>query len=341
MKTVAFRGAFFLSCLLAAASVAAAEDGSLDDSLRIGGNIEVTEPTEGGLHALGGRITVDAPVGGSLRAAGGKIEVGSSAVIGGSASLAGGSIVVKGSIGGDLHAAGGQITIDGPIAGDASVAGGTLTLGPDARISGKLKFHGGELVRDANAQVLGATIHSHRRARSHEHVEHASGNDFGRGWFWSAGLVLMAALLAGALPGPSRRLAQELRERPWVTPLLGFLALTAIPIAALLVMITIIGIPIGLLALALYAVLLLVGYVWLAVVLGGLLLDRFKAETAQETAWRVGAAMLAMIALAILVRVPLVGGLVKFAALIVGVGMIVGVVMRRVNPVETGVARSS
>jgi len=331
MKAVAFRGAFFLSCLLAASSVGAAEDGSLDNSLRIGGNIEVTEPTEGGLHALGGRISVDAPVGGSLRAAGGKIEVASGAVIGGSASLAGGNITVNGSIGGDLHAAGGHITIDGPVAGDASVAGGTLTLGPDARISGKLKFHGGELVRDANAQVMGGVTQSHKRERAHHH-EITTGDDFGRGWFITVILVLLAALAAGALPGPSQRLAQELRERPWLTPLLGFLALTAIPIAAVLVMITIIGIPVGILALLLYAVLLLAGYVWLAVVLGGLLLDRFKAETARETAWRVGAAMLAMIALALLVRVPLVGGLVKFAALIVGVGMIVGVVMRRVNP---------
>src|SRR5205085_3920437 len=163
MKPASFRAAFFVSCLLAT-SVAAAEEGSLDNSLRIGGNIEVTEPTDGGLHALGGRISVDAPVSGSLRAAGGKIEVGSNAVIGGSASLAGGHIAVKGSIGGDLHAAGGQITIDGPVAGDAHVAGGTLTLGPDARISGKLKFRGGELIRDANAQVVGGTIHSNSRS---------------------------------------------------------------------------------------------------------------------------------------------------------------------------------
>jgi hypothetical protein len=106
-------------------------------------------------------------------------------------------------------------------------------------------------------------------------------------------------------------------------------------------MITIIGIPIGLIALALYAVLLLVGYVWLAVVLGGLLLDRFKAETARETAWRVGAAMLTMIVLALLVRTPYIGGLVKLAALVVGVGMIVGALMRRVKPVDLGAVRSS
>ena len=335
MKPVAFRAAFFFSALLATAG-AWAQEVTVDNSLRIGGNIEVTEATDGALHALGGRISVNAPVGGAVRAAGGKIEIGPDAVVGGSASLAGGNIVVKGSIAGDLHAAGGNITIDGPVAGDAAVAGGTLTLGPAAHITGKLKFHGGELNRDANAQVMGGVTHSHKRPHRHEM---STGDDFGRGWFITAVLVVMAALLAAALPGASQRLAQELRERPWLTPLLGFLALTAIPVAAVLFMITIIGIPVGLLALLLYAVLLLAGYVWLAVVLGGLLLDRFKAETAQQTAWRVGAAVLAMLVLALLVRVPFVGGLVKFAALIVGVGMIVGAVMRRVNPVEMGAPR--
>jgi hypothetical protein len=318
-----------LSCLLLAAG-AAAQEVAVVDSVRIGGNVQVTEPTSGALDAIGGRVLVDAPVGGDLRAAGGKVELGPDAVVNGSASLAGGSIAVKGTIQGSLHAAGGQITIDAPIAGDASIAGGTLNLGPAARIAGRLHFRGGELHQDPAAQVVGGV--EHKRGRLSHHHEIAKGDELTRGWAWTTGLVVLAALLAGALPGPSQRLALELRERPWLTPLLGLLALTAIPVAAVLMMITIIGIPIGLLALVLYAGLLLLGYVWLAVVLGGLLLDRFKAETAALTAWRIGAAALAMIVLAIVVRVPLLGGPVKFAALVVGVGMIVGAVLRRVHP---------
>jgi hypothetical protein len=65
------------------------------------------------------------------------------------------------------------------------------------------------------------------------------------------------------------------------------------------------------------------------VVLGGLILDHYKAEAAALTAWRVGAAVLAMLVLAILVRMPYFGGLLKLAALVVGVGMIVAVVFRR------------
>jgi hypothetical protein len=318
----------FLSFLLLAGG-ALADDAWSGGTIRIGGNVEVSEPTDGPLNAAGGQVLVEAPVEGPLRAAGGQVEVGPNASIAGNALLAGGNVVVKGPIQGDLHAAGGQVTLDGPVAGDASIAGGSLILGPDARIEGRLKFRGGELNRDPSAQVAGGLVHTPAGSRRHERT---AGERMARGWMWSVGLVALAALLAAALPGPSQRLAQELRERPGMTTLLGFLALTAIPVAAVLLMITIIGIPIALLALALYAGLLMVGYVWLAVVLGGLLLDRFNVERAAVTAWRIGAAALAMLILAIAVRVPFVGGLVKFAALVVGVGMIVGAVLRKVQP---------
>ena len=95
-----------------------------------------------------------------------------------------------------------------------------------------------------------------------------------------AGISVGKMFIAGALPGPSRRLALELRERPGMTALLGFLALTAIPVAAVMLMVTIIGFPIAVLAMVLYAALLMVGYVWLAVVLGGLLLDRLDKQDA-------------------------------------------------------------
>ena len=320
--------AVFLSFLLLAGG-AAAEDSWGTDTVRFGGTVEVSQPTDGSLNAAGGQVLVQAPVEGSLRAAGGQIVVGPDAAIAGDAMLAGGDVTVKGAIQGNLHAAGGEVTLDGPVGGDAFVGSGSLTLGPNARIEGKLEFRGSKLTRDPAAQVVGGLVHA--PTRSHRQ-EWKAGDRSSPGWLWSLGLVALAALVAGALPGPSQRLAQELRERPWMTTLLGFLALTAIPVGAVLLVITIIGIPIAFLAMILYAALLMVGYVWLAVVLGGLMLDRFKAETAAVTAWRIGAAALAMVVLALAVRVPFVGGFITLAAVAVGVGMIVAAVLRKVQP---------
>ena len=298
---------------LAFAGAAAADDASV----RMGGHVNITEAVDGPLHALAGHITVDAPIAGD-------------------ASLAGGHVTVNDKVDGNLRAAAGNVAINATVAGDVSVAAGRVDLGTEARIGGKLSFHGGELRQDPAAQVTGPIERSATRTRHHS--EFGPRISWGGGWLWTAGLVLLAALLAAALPGPSHRMALELRERPWLTTLVGFLALTAIPVAAVLVMVTIIGIPLGLLALVLYAALLLVGYVWIAVVVGGLLLDRAKPETAAQTAWRVGAAMLAMLVIASLAKVPFLGGFIAFAALVAGVGMIVAVVMRRGEPAAPAVA---
>lgn len=317
---------------LALAGSAAAADAAASRSIWIGGNVDISQAVQGPVIAAGGNVTVNAPVDGNVALAGGNVELGSAAAISGNATMAGGTIAVNGSIKGNLHAAAGRIRINGPVAGNTSIAAGTLELGPDARIQGTLIFRGQELHRDPAAQVVGRVEQLPGRWRWHERT---AAQRLAHGWIWTAVLMVLAALIAAALPGASHRMAQELRERPWITPLLGIVALTSIPIAAVLMMITIIGIPIGLLALIGYAALLLVGYVWLAVVVGGMLLDRVKPETAAQTAWRAGAAVLAMLVLAILVRVPFVGGLVHLTAVVVGVGMIAAAVFRHSSPAET------
>lgn len=319
------RFALLMLGLALAGGVAAAEDDTTS-RISIGGDVAISRATDGPVIAIGGSVIVNAPVNGSVRAAGGTVALGADSAISGDVSIAAGTIVVEGPILGDLHAAAGDVRLDGQVVGDASIAAGTLVLGPHARIEGHLTFHGDQLRRDPGAQVLGGMARS--QSRHHHEYRRTLAERFAHGWAWTAVLMVLAALIAAALPEASQRLARELRERPWLTPLLGLIALTAIPIAAVLVMITIIGIPIGVLALVAYAALLLIGYVWLAVVLGAMLLDRVSPETAARTAWRVGAAVLAMLVLAILVRAPLVGSLFRLAALAVGVGMIVGALFR-------------
>jgi hypothetical protein len=312
---------------LADADVAVA-DVAVAPYTEIGGNVRITQPVAGPVRVVGGDVTIDAPVNGSVKIVGGSVELRPAAAVSGDVSIAGGDVGVKGAIKGRLKVAGGHVRIDAPVGGNVSVGGGLLELGPNTRIEGRLRFVGGELRRDPAAQVIGGIEREeHARGQVFGYHEENAVQHFLHGWFWSAGLVVFAGLLAAVFPGESQRMALELRARPWITPLVGLLALTAIPVAAVLVMVTIIGIPIGLAVLLGYFVLLLIGYVWAAVVIGGMLLDRVQPEAAARTAWHAGAAALSMLVLAVLVRVPFVGGLVKLTALAVGVGMIVAVVM--------------
>jgi len=298
---------------------------------RIGGDVNISEATEGPVVAMAGSVTVSAPVNGTVRAAAGQVTIAKGGVIKGDVSAAAGDVTVDGSIDGRLHAAAGHVRINGPVTGNASIAAGTLELGPEARIQGKLTFRGEELVRDPAAVVAGGVDQRVGGAHGNWH-ERSPTERFLHGWIWTIGLMVLAAIIAAALPGPSNRMAGELRQHPWITLGIGFVALVAVPIAGVLLMFTIIGIPIALLVLMAYGVLLLAGYVWLAVVVGGLLLDRVRPDVAALAAWRAGAAVLAMLVIALLVRVPYVGGTAHFIALMLGMGMIAAVIFRRPDP---------
>lgn len=102
--------------------------------------------------------------------------------------------------------------------------------------------------------------------------------------------------------------------------LLGFIALICVPVAALVFLIKLIGIPLGLMTIALYLVLLVVGYVSSGISLGEWMLKRMKGSQGITTLWRIGAAMTGVLVVALLARIPWIGGWIAFAALLAGLG---------------------
>lgn len=292
------------------------------DAMVAGGSVRVRGPVGGDLYAAGGNVLVAGAVGGNARIAGGSAELGSQGSVAGDLSIAGGDVEIRGPVKGDVHAAGGTVLIDSAVGGDVAVLSGDLELGPNARIAGQLRYTGPEMQRHPDAQVAGAVRHETRgeRHRIERNERHSSS---GGGWFWTVGLIALAALLAAAFPAMTRRFGTELRTHPGLAFAFGFAALVLVPIFALLLVITIIGAPLALVVVLLYFLLLLVGYAAVAVVVGDAVLARFKAEAAPLLGWRVGAAMLAMLAIAVLGRIPFVGGIVVFAVLLAGIGAIV------------------
>jgi cytoskeletal protein CcmA (bactofilin family) len=289
------------------------------DVLAVGGNVRLRGDVDAGVIAAGGQLLVNARVKRSVRIAGGQVEIGPKAELGGNLSIAGGQVRVEGPVFGYVQAGGGNVTIDGPVGGDVWVTGGRLALGPNARIAGRLRYASrGELSQDPGAIIKGGVERveiSSGRTRAHtESSSHAFG------WVWVAGLMLLAAVLVLAAPAFTTRVSGVLRERPWFSLLIGFIVLVCVPIGAVILLVTIIGLPIGLLALLLYPVLLLIGYQSTAIGISDWVMQRFFNDRARSRWWRVGAAVAAVFVIALLTRLPAIGGFLAFIALIVGLG---------------------
>jgi hypothetical protein len=287
------------------------------DAVLAGGNVRVRDAVHQDLYAGGGNVLIEGTVARNARIAGGNVDILPTARIGGRLSVAGGTVSVRGPVGGSVEVGAGDVHIDSEVGGDVRVGAGSLELGPNARIAGRLYHHGWvDVRRDPEAVVAGGI--ERRKPRESRAARHSSGG----GWAWSVGLVVLAAILAGAFPALATRLGAVVREKPGLAFFVGFVVLACVPVAALVIGITVIGIPLALLLVLAYLILLLVGYAAAGVLLGDAALARLRARDAGRTAWRVGAAAAAALALALLARVPLVGWLIALAAILVGIGAI-------------------
>jgi cytoskeletal protein CcmA (bactofilin family) len=304
------------------------------DLVVMGGDLRVRAPVKGDVYAAGGQVIVEAPVQGSLRVAGGKMKLAKDAKVSGSVTVGGGEVEVDGTIVGSLQVGGGHVHIDGTINGDVDAGAGVIDLGSNAHIDGRLTYKGkGVINRDAGSQVLGGIEHSDDREDSHSWRGWRDGHDWNtwkhrdrhwpeHGWGLSLALLLIAAILAAVAPNFYSAAAESARTRWPLAAVIGFVVLVCTPVAIVVTAITIIGIPLAVLLAMLYFLTLLAGSVSTGIVLGEVLLTRWRADRAAILGWRVGAAVLATLVLNVLGHVPLIGWLVSFMVLITGIGVL-------------------
>jgi hypothetical protein len=300
------------------------------DALAAGGSLRIAASLGESLYAAGGQLRIDAPIARSARVAGGQIEFGPKSKVAGNLTVAGGEVELRGTIGGHVLAAAGDLLIDGEITGDVTATAGKIALGPNARIGGRLRYASREEIRrDAAAQIAGGVERMAVRGESRraERFERSFGPR--GGWVWTIGLMVLAALLVGGLPEFYARVSATMQARPGASLLAGFVALVCVPIAAAILFVTIVGIPLALIAVGMYLALLVAGYASAGIALGDWLLARIRAAAASELWWRVAAAMLATLAIALVARVPYLGGAAMFAALVIGIGALLLQVKRR------------
>lgn len=312
------------------------------DALLVGGEVRLRSAVAADVYAAGGRVQIAGEVGRNLRAVGGQVELLPTARLAGNASLAGGEVILRAPVKGSVHLAGAQVLIDAAVDGDVVVTARRIELGPSARVGGALRWRSAsELERHPAAQVTGAVqrlempaarARDGARDRERDVDRERERGDRARiwsaaGWIalvaWTLGLMLVAAVAIAALPGASARVVEGLQQRWAWSLLIGFVTLVCVPVAVVILMVSLIGAPLGLLALLLYLVLLPLGYLAGAAALGQWALDRWKADVAERTGWRIGAAVVALLLLGLIGRVPFAGWLALFALALAGMGAIV------------------
>ncbi|MGH8263438.1 MAG: hypothetical protein ACRET4_08160, partial [Steroidobacteraceae bacterium] len=153
-------------------------------------------------------------------------------------------------------------------------------------------------------------------------------NAGGSGWF---ALLVVGSIMILASPALGGRLLEHLRSRTGATFGCGFISLIATPIALLLCAITIIGIPLALALLIAFLLLLLLGSASGMIALGQWGLVRIAPARASSVGFQILALAAALIVVGLLRHVPLLGHLVSFAVTVLGIGVLLLELSRRMH----------
>lgn len=295
------------------------------DALALGGKVRLGSSVGGSVYAAAGQLNIGAKVERNVRVVGGQVELGPKSEVGGNLSLAGGQARLEGTVRGEVRSAGGRLVIDGPVGGDVVAFNGQIQLGPHARIAGKLRYRSDEDPQlDPAALVAGGVEKlaplSPKVGQPAAEPRRVRGGIDAASLVWTLGLIAMASVLLAALPNFSASLSATLRQRPGASALLGFVWLICLPVAAVVLVITLVGIPLALFALAFYVALMPVAYVAAGVGLGDGSLRRWRPGSAGKLPARIAAAAAALLALTLLGWLPVLGTAVGFVALVAGLG---------------------
>jgi cytoskeletal protein CcmA (bactofilin family) len=237
-----------------------------------------------------------------------------------------GDIEINGPVGGDVDASFGNVIIDGPVGGDVKAGFGDLSLEQNAQIDGEIYVGHGTITEHPEARLQGS--HAIGMVSGFEGEEPPFGEYFSDMIGWTVMTLMLvgaAVLLAVVAPRPLRATTRSLEASPGRSFILGLGSLPGVFVLAVLLGITVVGIPLLFLLGPAYLALLIFGVLATAYFLGRkvvLAVGRHRAGDALAAV--VGAILVAMVFL-----IPFLGGLVFFGLALLGAGAAVSALLTR------------
>jgi hypothetical protein len=229
----------------------------------------------------------------------------------------------------NVLAIGGQVTVDGVVENNIVSLGGSVVLTRTAVVRGNVFALGGIIVRGR-----GAEVHGNVTEINADDISSAIANALSEeweGWSWIfaivsvaifLGVLLLTILVVFLIPKPVRLIASAVREKPFKVTVWGLAGLVLVVPLAVLLAVSVVGIVLIPLEMAIVLCAVLIGFISASQLVGQKLfaiLKRQDQSMMRETVW-------GLIVLWLIGWIPYVGWMVKMCAVILGLG---GVLLTR------------
>jgi len=285
------------------------------DVLVAGGRVSLSGTVSQDVRAAGGQVAIVGNVGRNLTVAGGNVEIASSAVVRGGVVAAGANVDLAAPIGSAAKIAAGTLIIANRIGGDVDAAVGTLRITSRAEIAGNVSYWSTqEAAVSEEARVSGKIVRN---------VPPERPRFFPAAFFsWLVFVLtnfvctlILGLLSARFLPRYHQSVITTLREKPWASLGIGFIAAVVLPVVCALLFATVLAIPLGLILLVAFFILLYWSRIYAIGRIGESILARLRPASSRATAFVLG-----LFVYYILAIIPVVGWLVVPLVVLFGLG---------------------
>ncbi len=295
------------------------------------------------LILAGGELDMSGDVVDDVIMAGKSLHLTNDMRVGDDARLAGRDIIIDGRIGGNLDAAAQNFRLSGEVSGTARIKAERIVLTPDARINGDLLYAASTEPEVPEGAVISGQV---RKLETDipfvdEHPESGVWYGIVAVFGYLLALILLGAVLQLVMPGVLSAAAASAIDQPWASLGRGIAFVILVPIVAVLLLVTIVGVPIGLVTLAAFFVLLALAYISICYCIGLYARGWSGSKEMLPGFWpkvlwtAVGILILSLIGL-----VPFIGWAISMLAMIAGLGAVASVLGRLFRKTDAMTAKT-
>lgn len=229
---------------------------------------------------------------------------------------AGETISVNSNIGRNVYLSGNNITINGKVNGNVTAYGSKIIVGDNAVIRGTLKYSEDSKLEISDSATIGNKI-AEKSTQLDAKVVKTSFVSKVMSSFISLGNLLLIGLLLMLFMTKTFERIKEIKSDSILKSLgFGFLTLIAVPIASIVLLVTVVGVSTSIIALLFYFISIYLSTVFTSYYLANLTIGN-KVKN-KYLLFIIGAT-----AITILKLIPFIGILVSLCSLLIGLGLIV------------------
>ncbi|MFH1536441.1 MAG: hypothetical protein ABID45_00470, partial [Patescibacteria group bacterium] len=279
------------------------------DILAAGANITIKGTVNGDVRAAGGNINIEGDINKNATLTGGYINVNSSATIGKDLVVWGGQNFIDGTVKGNVFGSTGNSEINGTVDQNVDLDTGTFSLGKDAVINGDLTYScGQEADINTKAIINGATYASSSDSTTIETNKSTESWSKTIGWklIWWLSYLLIGLIFIQLFPKCLKETSKHMFNEPGPSILWGLLFIFVTPLLLLLLIITVIGLPLGILGFIFYGVSIYISSILMGIILGDKILPKQKHPYIPMVA--------GITIIYVLKLIPVIGGLIGLLA---------------------------